>query len=367
MGYSNSNNLSLWSIKKYVKVDFYIHFFCYNKVGDNMKRLSYNIFSRYREVLMGLAIISILIFHYTEDCSLININFNGFVKYYKTYIGSSGVDIFLLLSGLGLYYSYSKNNNLKDFYIKRIKRVLVPYFIIAIPVYIWYDLIYLSDGILSLLKNLFFVTLFTNNNILFWYIFFIIICYLIFPLIFKFIQRDNSYRGTFKISLIITILLIGIYFIYKYYPGLFNNYNIMLLRFIPFILGILLGKLSYRSTRIEYSFILFILGIGMVVLIRRNLIYNRVFLFIFLLSIFFWIIYFLDYLKNKDNIFVKFFSFFGKYSLEIYLVHVAIRKIIKSYGYPTYKFGYYLLFILVSIIVSILFNKLIKKLLRIKN
>lgn len=331
-----------------------------------MKRLSYNIFSKYREVLMGLAIISILIFHYTEDCSLININFNGLVKYYKTYIGSSGVDIFLLLSGLGLYYSYSKNNNLKDFYLKRIKRVIVPYFIIAIPVYIWYDLIYLSDGIIAFLKDLFFVTLFTTNNILFWYIFFIIICYLIFPLIFKFIQRDNSNIATFKISLIIILFLIIIYLVYKYYPGLFNNYNIMLLRFIPFILGILLGKLSYRSTRIEYSFILFILGIGTIILIHRNLIYNRIFLFIFLLSIFFWIIYFLDFLKNKENIIVKFFSFFGKYSLEIYLVHVAIRKIIKSYGYPTYKVGYYLLFIIVSIIVSILFNMLIKKILRIK-
>ena len=332
-----------------------------------MKRLSFNIFSRYREMLMGLAIISILIFHYTEDCSLVGINYVGFVKYYKTYIGSSGVDIFLLLSGLGLYYSYSKNNNLKDFYIKRIKRVLVPYFIIAIPVYIWYDLIYLSDGILSLLKNLFFVTLFTNNNILFWYIFFIIICYLLFPLIFKFIHRDNSYVGSFKISLIIILFLLGIFLIYKFYPGIFNSYNIMLLRLIPFILGILLGKMSYRSTKIEYSFILFILGIGTIVLIRRNLIYNRLFLFIFLLSIFFWIIYFLDFLKNKENIIVRFFSFFGKYSLEIYLVHVAIRKIIKSYGYPTYKVGYYLIFILVSIIVSILFNKLIKKILRIKN
>ncbi len=331
-----------------------------------MKRLSFNIFSRYREMLMGLAIISILIFHYTEDCSLIGINYVGFIKYYKTYIGSSGVDIFLLLSGLGLYYSFSKNSDIKNFYIKRIKRVIVPYFLLAIPVYIWYDFVYLSDGIVAFLKNLFFVTLFTNNNILFWYIFFIIICYLIFPLIFKFIHKNNSYVASFKISLIIIFLLGGIYLIYKYYPGIFNRYNIMLLRFIPFILGILLGKMSYRSTRIKYSFILFILGIGMVVLIRYNLIYNRIFLFIFLLSIFFWIIYFLDFLKNKENIIVKSFSFFGRYSLEIYLVHVAIRKIIKAYGYPTYKVGYYLIFIVVSIIVSILFNLLIKKVLRIK-
>ena len=139
----------------------------------------------------------------------------------------------------------------------------------------------------------------------------------------------------------------------------------MILRFIPFILGILFGKLSYRGKRMEYSFIFFLLGIASIILIRRNLIYNRVFLFIFLLSISFWIIYLLDLFN--DNLFTRIFSFFGRYSLEIYLVHVAIRKIIKSYGYPTYKVGYYILFIIISIIISIGFNKLIKYVLRIKN
>ena len=51
-----------------------------------MKRLNFKLFSKYREVLMGLAIISILIFHYTEDCYLVNINYIGITKIYKTYI-----------------------------------------------------------------------------------------------------------------------------------------------------------------------------------------------------------------------------------------------------------------------------------------
>ena len=157
-----------------------------------MKRVNFNIFSKYREVLMGMAILSILVFHYTEDCYVSNINYNGIVRLYKTYIGSSGVDIFLLLSGLGLYYSFSKNSSIKDFYCKRLKRVLIPYFIIAIPVYFWYDFIYLSDGIIPFIKNLFFITLFTEGNILFWYIFFIIICYIIFSFIYKFIYKSKD-------------------------------------------------------------------------------------------------------------------------------------------------------------------------------
>ena len=125
-----------------------------------MKKLSFSIFSKYREILMGMAILSILIFHYTEDCSTFGINYNGFVKLYKTYIGSSGVDIFLLLSGLGLYYSFSKDNTIKNFYFKRVKRVLIPYLIVSVPVYIWYDFFYLSDGIIGFVKNLFFSIIF---------------------------------------------------------------------------------------------------------------------------------------------------------------------------------------------------------------
>ena len=331
-----------------------------------MKKLSFNIFSKYREVIMGIAVLSILLFHFTEDCSLANINYHGIVKLYRTYIGSSGVDIFLLLSGLGLYYSFSKNNNIKDFYIKRIKRVLVPYFILAIPVYIWYDFIYLSDGILGFIKNLFFVTTFTNYNMLFWYIFFIIVCYLIFPFIYKFINKSKDSISIIKIISIIMFFVVGIYFINKASKDFFFNTNIMLLRFIPFILGILLGKFSYNNKKISYYFIVFILGLFSFILVRFHLIYNRLFLFAFNISIVFFILVIIElFIKNKDKL-IKPFMFLGKYSLEIYLVHVAIRKIIKSYGYPSYKFGYYFLFIIVSIVVSILFNMLIKKVLRIK-
>ena len=331
-----------------------------------MKKLSFNIFSKYREVLMGLAILSILIFHYTEDCYNASINYTGIVKLYKTYIGSSGVDIFLLLSGLGLYYSFSKNNNINDFYIKRIKRVIVPYLILAIPVYIWYDFIYLSDGIIYFLKNIFFITIFTNNNMLFWYIFFIIICYLIFPFIYKLINKSKDSMSIIKILSIIIVLIIGLFFINKFYPTFFSKTNIMLLRFIPFILGILLGKFSLNNKKIKYYIIIFILGLFSFLLVRFNLIYNRLFLFMFNLSIMFFIILIIDIISKKRDLVIKPFSFLGKYSLEIYLVHVAVRKIIITYGYHNYKIGYYLIFIIVSIIISILFNMLIKKVLRIK-
>ena len=62
-------------------------------------RITCDLLSRQRTILMGLAMLSILFFHYTEDCYVNDVHFTGFIRVYKTYIGSAGVDLFLFLSG----------------------------------------------------------------------------------------------------------------------------------------------------------------------------------------------------------------------------------------------------------------------------
>lgn len=54
---------------------------------------------------MGLQIILIIIFHFAEECKIYDVGFSGIVYLFYKYIRSSGVDMFLLLSGLGLYFS----------------------------------------------------------------------------------------------------------------------------------------------------------------------------------------------------------------------------------------------------------------------
>ena len=102
------------------------------KVTSKNNKLTYEIVSKYRTLLMGIAIITILIFHFVEDCHSANHNYEGLIRLYKICIGSSGVDIFLLLSGFGLYYSFKKNDNIKEFYTKRFTKILIPYLIVAI-------------------------------------------------------------------------------------------------------------------------------------------------------------------------------------------------------------------------------------------
>ena len=66
---------------------------------------AYEMFSKYRGAIMGIQILLIVFFHFTEDCKGYNIRYSGIVYWFYNYVKSSGVDIFLLVSGLGLYYS----------------------------------------------------------------------------------------------------------------------------------------------------------------------------------------------------------------------------------------------------------------------
>ena len=64
--------------------------------------------SRYRGELMGLAMIFVMLFHVWMPKS--NVMY-GLVR-----CGNVGVDIFLLLSGVGLWFSWTKNPSLKHFF-----------------------------------------------------------------------------------------------------------------------------------------------------------------------------------------------------------------------------------------------------------
>jgi len=85
-----------------------------------------------RTILLGIATLLVTFFHmYSLDFyELINIRFVANILTFVKSIGNVGVDIFLFLSGIGLYFSYKKNN-LKQFYMNRFVRIL-PEFILVV-------------------------------------------------------------------------------------------------------------------------------------------------------------------------------------------------------------------------------------------
>lgn len=83
------------------------------------KKSILNSICRWRTELMGIAILWVVVFHS-------QIVLKEPLAALKT-VGYGGVDIFLLLSGIGMYYSLQKKNELLLFYKKRIRRIMPGY------------------------------------------------------------------------------------------------------------------------------------------------------------------------------------------------------------------------------------------------
>ena len=110
-------------------------------------------FIKFRPEIFGFATLMILICHAVSIVPLPN-NISIIVSY-----GGMGVNIFLFMSGIGLYYSLKRNGNIIDFYIRRAIRLIVPYLLIA---GVWYGLKYL------VIENNFLLFIYELSLLSFW-------------------------------------------------------------------------------------------------------------------------------------------------------------------------------------------------------
>lgn len=90
------------------------------------QKFEFQSISQFRNILMGIAITEVLFAH------LFNwLHFpSAFVILSSKMVFTQG---FLLLSGIGLYYSYVKKSDTVGFYCRRIKRMWLPYMLMALP------------------------------------------------------------------------------------------------------------------------------------------------------------------------------------------------------------------------------------------
>lgn len=331
-----------------------------------MKKLTYKILSDNRTLVMGIAIISIILFHFGQDCLRYNYSYDGVIEWYHKFIGSAGVDIFLLISSFGLYYSFKKNNILIRFYFKRFTRVLIPYLLIATPFIIWFC-IYKDLSFLHFIKKITFLNTIFNNDNWYWYILFISFCYLIFPFLFDYI--DSSRNGDEVITKVLTLTSVTIVFsllLFFFHKTLFKSYNIMILRLIPFYFGFIFGYYSYHNKKFELrDYFMILLGLSFLVLSdSKNLIISRLSAFFFVTSFIFILLFIINKIdKYKiSKFFRKIIEWFGKHSLEIYLLHVSIRTLFCNYGLYTCKLVYFLIYITIALllvpIVSFIIDKI---------
>ena len=92
------------------------------------EKFNWNLVSRFRSEIMGVAIILVVICHSDAfSWGKIQLYINEFMKVFAI-----GVDIFLFVSGIGLYFSMKKNSDVFCFYKKRFLRIIPEFLIISI-------------------------------------------------------------------------------------------------------------------------------------------------------------------------------------------------------------------------------------------
>lgn len=127
-------------------------------------------------------------------------------------LGTGGVNVFLILSGYGLYTSYlQKGVEIRTYWENKINKVFLPYAVITIAYYGFMLLINKEPGLMALVKNVLCIdytrcmdgTMWYMSFLLLWYILFFITFYLRYPMFIK-----------------VTIMFV---FAYVFHAGMFRN------------------------------------------------------------------------------------------------------------------------------------------------
>lgn len=281
--------------------------------------------SKYRSHLMGISILWIMLFHAQIDFG------NQLINRLAT-IGYGGVDLFLFLSGFGLYYSSRKMQSVTKFYRSRLIRILPTYLFIMLLI----DLITLnwnlSDYIIKATTIGYWLP-FADLPFFTWYIPAILALYLIFPFYIKWFDKSPISATFTAVSLGFVLSAIYTYVFTVYYPHEKNSLMLFTARIPVFFIGVYFGRLSLKLSYSQIKIIIFLLAtiIGMGLLyyfvshcdywtLRNKGLFYYPFIIItpglclFLAKLF-------SILPPFIN---RCFIFTGSISLEIYLIHEAL-------------------------------------------
>ena len=322
--------------------------------------MNYSVFSKYRLQLFGIAAILIILYH-SINMTFFNISFGVFDKVLN--FTDIGVDIFIFLSAMGLYYSFKKDNNIKKFYLNRIRRVLIPTILLSSIYWILIYILKIREGIFNFTLDITTLAFYTRGDRTLWYIPFIMIMYLIYPLIFRIIEKNNK-----RVLVLIPISVLLSFVISNINNPYYQNIEIALGRIPIFLLGCYFSKKIFNNEEIRIQDIISLLVTAIVIFIIYKVYpYSFVKRYIYLTTSILSIELFARILEMIKNKYInKILSLCGKISLELYITHILLIRLYENVFLNKFNIVncngkiIYIVIIILSFIISIIFNKLMK-------
>lgn len=311
--------------------------------------------SRYRGELMGAAMLFIMLFHVGLPR---NDLFFGLRR-----MGNIGVDMFLFLSGLGLWFSWMKKPSTRHFFTKRYLRIYPAWLIMACLYYIprfhggdfmaWLDLI----GDITINWDFW-----LHDELTFWYIPAIMMLYCFAPAYMELIRRHPIYRWLPVVMIMWCILVEYVTPIHQ----AVGHIEIFWSRVPIFFIGINMGEMVRKKQRIDGT------GIWMVILLFVMTLFASIFLeqqrhgqfplyverMLYIPLTLTSILLLNRVFRRTPKWFNKTFKFVGALSLECYLIHIhfVLAYIPQPWSYwPTF-----IVCLLITLPLAFVLSKLIE-------
>jgi peptidoglycan/LPS O-acetylase OafA/YrhL len=316
------------------------------------------------DFLRGVAILLVFFFHFMiylfPGYQELEYDSNNFliIKSLRNFIlnfnpagqGWVGVELFLIISGFLIHFSYLNQSKLftyRFFFSKRFWRIYPPYILCLLFFYITngvYTMDISHEGIKSLILHILLLHNFSQDtfysiNPSFWSIALEVQLYLIYPL-FIFISKKKNELFTFFLSLLVYLIYLFIELRYAKDVNLTIHFSIIKYWFV-WCSGAFLAsyhfenkKLFKRPIRVFlFSFLLFFV-------IKLNYVtnmFNTLFAVLAFLA-FIEIILHLDIRKNWINYLFRFIMKFGVISYSIYLIHQPFLVYLLDFYNPASNF-----------------------------
>lgn len=280
-----------------------------------------------------------------------------------SHMAAWGLGIFLIVTGFGLTRSYLKNG-LNNFFIKKINKIFVPYFFVTIIWVIIDALLKIQHSFPTTIMALLGLNFTENIDKSMWYITFLLIWYIVFYFVFKFI-KGNSIK---VIVLFATSVMLAILDVKK---TIFPVPVAMPLYCVEFPIGVFIGllyskiiKINLRRLKLIHLIIcavsfLFFLLIWQSPTFKYEYYFEVLFFSVAGICIF--------GLLSIYSIRIKAFEFIGRISLEIFLFEYVF-----IYNYRFFfnlqiniwleRLFYFIFILCLSILLNILTSAVFKKL-----
>lgn len=280
----------------------------------------FSVFSKFRQELMGIAILGVCLLHAFDWAG---IGDSVIAKVISPFARIAFTDGFLFLSGFGLYYSFSKNGDLCQFYLKRVNRVLLPYMIMGLPFFLLSlitDNISLSTFLLKLTSLYFW---FGGNDGM-WYISMSVALYFLFPIVYRFLFIKQKEQVILAKTLLVIITCVGANFVLlDLAPHYFSMVQIGVTKAPMFFIGMLVGWYSCLGRSMSWKHIVGAILLSLTILLKKKsdvfipyyeMVYRLIMMPLACLA--------LGYFNTKCL--KTILLWFGRYSLEIYVLQMLI-------------------------------------------